>query len=85
MAYALAGQFDCTLSNFFGPASSDEDATLFDDNNAVMSEAGVCALGLQGDEEISSEHVHSARQLVVRALMVCLAAIALMTLSGWFA
>ena len=85
LAYGLAGRFEGTLNHFFGPATSDSESTLFHDNNTVLADAGVRALGLDANEEIDTEHLREARRLAIRALTICLAVVAAMTLAGWFA
>ena len=85
LAYALGGKFECTLDNLLGLDSATEGTSLFDENNTVLSDAGECALTFQSSPDVFVEDVHAARRLAIRALAICLALVALMTLSGWFA
>ncbi len=85
LAYAMAGRFECTLDNVLGLDSATGDRSLFDENNTILSDAGVCALALGSGDAVSLKTVHAARRLAIRALTVCLALVALMTLAGWFA
>jgi AmpE protein len=85
LAYALGGKFECTLDNWLGLDSTTEGASLFDENNTVLSDAGECALAVQSSGDVAVEDVRAARRLAIRALAICLALVALMTLSGWFA
>ncbi|MEM7209437.1 MAG: regulatory signaling modulator protein AmpE [Pseudomonadota bacterium] len=83
VAYALAGKFECTLNSLLGPSEIQSDSTIFDDTNAALAESGFCASGLERDNKLEIDDVLSARELVVRSIVVCLAGLALMTLSGW--
>ena len=86
LAYALAGHFDCTLTYFLGPDSSNAGNTLAQDNDNCLASAGVCAMGLDEravDTDIAD--VQTARDLFVRSMVVRPAVVALMTLTGWFA
>lgn len=84
LAYALGGKFECTLDNLLGLDSATEGTSLFEENNSVLSDAGVCALTFQSNLDVVAADVRAARRLVIRALVLCLALVALMTLSGWF-
>ncbi|MEM7291868.1 MAG: regulatory signaling modulator protein AmpE [Pseudomonadota bacterium] len=84
LAYALAGSFDGTLSNFLGPSSSTPASSLHADNCAVLADAGMSAMDLDDSDEIDMEHLSAARDLIFRGALVLLAGLALMTLAGWF-
>ena len=86
LAYGLAGQFEGTLDYLFGVRSNTgKVSTLLDDNNHVLSEAGLCALGVDVGRETTVDDVRAARGLARRSVVVCLAFLAAMTLAGWFA
>ncbi|ROR35116.1 regulatory signaling modulator protein AmpE [Inmirania thermothiophila] len=89
LAYALAGSFDETLAGWrcFARRSADP-------GRGATEELLVCtgrgALGLVGDDgevtaDPSAEAVRRARDLVRRAVVVWVTAVALLTLGGWIA
>ena len=79
VAYALAGKFDGTLASFLRATSPSVETSLFKDNNTALSDAGVNALALQSGQPISIEHIYATRRLVIRALIICLVAIAILS------
>ena len=79
VAYALAGKFEGTLTNFLRAISPGGEASLFEDNNTALSDAGVNALALQPGQPVSIEAVYATRRLAVRALVVCLVAVAILS------
>lgn len=80
LAYALAGKFDGTLVEMLCPGPRAEHASLFECNNAALSDAGMAALALPPGQSVSIGDIRAAKRLVVRALVICAVSIALLTL-----
>ena len=79
MGYALSGHFDGALNGYHNRS---RDADINSSNRDILVSSGLGALhDINGEDELAC--IHSARNLVMRAIIMWLAVLAALTLAGW--
>ena len=88
IGFGLAGSFESATSAWRAPPQA-EVLSLGEQNEQLLARVGTAALAVgtradESDTERAIRGAHAARGLVIRSLFLWAAAIALMTLYGWF-
>ena len=81
IAYAFAGRFDGALDQMLAFKKQGE-KSIADSNNAILSNAGIRALGVDDIDKLTAGDVQEARQLIIRSMMICLALVGILALTG---